>query len=147
MRASLLGILLLGLVGTGVELLLLGHTEDVWQWVPLVLIALCLLVLAWHIVAPGARSVRALQGTMLLFLASGVAGVLLHYRGNVEFEREMQPSLAGLKLFFGAMAGATPALAPGTMVQLALVGLASTYRHPALTSPRGAPRETELPGQ
>ena len=27
---------MIGVGGTGIELLLLGHTEDVWQWVPLV---------------------------------------------------------------------------------------------------------------
>jgi hypothetical protein len=40
--------------------------------------------------------------------------------------------LAGWELFKEAMTGATPALAPGAMVQLGLIGLAWSYRHPAL---------------
>ena len=44
-RLLLLIILALGLLGTGVELLLLGHTEDVWQWVPLILLAAGLIII------------------------------------------------------------------------------------------------------
>jgi hypothetical protein len=43
----------------------------------------------------------------------------------------MYPDLAGWKLFKDSMMGATPALAPGAMLQIGLVGLAWTFRHPA----------------
>ena len=69
---------------------------------------------------------------MAAFVIAGVAGVILHYRGNAEFELEMHPAVRGFDLFRDAMMGATPALAPGTMAQLGLLGLASTYRHPRL---------------
>ena len=55
---------------------------------------------------------RVFQTVMLLFLSSGVLGLYLHYRGNVEFELEMYPSLRGFGLFWEALKGATPALAP-----------------------------------
>jgi hypothetical protein len=61
-----------------------------------------------------------------------VIGVGLHYTGNAEFEVEMYPSLSGLALVGGALTGATPVLAPGSMTLLGLVGLAYTYRHPRL---------------
>ena len=131
-RRALLSILVLGLFGTAAELLLLEHFEDAWQWTPLVLIALALIILAWHAVSRSGPSVRALRGTMLLFVVSGGVGFLLHYRGNVEFELEREPALRGFGLFREAMGGATPALAPGTMVLLGLVGLVYAYRHPAL---------------
>ncbi|HJU64700.1 MAG TPA: hypothetical protein VJ596_03445 [Gemmatimonadaceae bacterium] len=133
LRAALLVILVIGLVGTGVELLLLEHTEDLWQWAPLILIALSLLILAWHAIRRGPKTIRALQIVMVLCVVSGLVGVLLHYQGNVEFELEMYPSLTGIELFRQAMSGATPALAPGTMLHLGLLGLAYTYRHPSLT--------------
>jgi hypothetical protein len=44
----LLGILVFGLVGTAVELLLLGHDESLTQLVPLVLIATGIAVITWH---------------------------------------------------------------------------------------------------
>jgi len=141
MRGILLTIFLLGVLGTGAELLLLEHTEDLWQWVPLLLIALSLAALILHAAIRRAASVRIFQATMVLFLLSGVAGLLLHYKGNVEFKSETNPSLAGLELFWEAMKGkAPPALAPGVMIQIGLLGLAYTYRHPAL---RASTEKTE----
>ena len=99
---------------------------------PLVLIACALVVLAWHAASRGRASLLTLRATMALFVIAGVAGLVLHYKGNVEFELEMYPSLSGWELFREAVTGATPALAPGTMIQLGLLGLAFTYRHPAL---------------
>lgn len=143
LRGVLLGVLVFALVGTGIELVLLEHTEDAWQLSPLVLIGLCLAVLGWHAVRRGPLSLRVFQLTMLLFLGSGVAGVLLHYRGNVEFEREMTPALTGTELFKRAMMGATPALAPGTMIWLGLLGLAYAFRHPTLTARTKRPRTND----
>jgi hypothetical protein len=137
-RRILLLALVLGNAGLGVELLLLEHFENVWQTVPLVLIGCALVVLAWHAVDRRAAPVRTLQLLMVLFLAAGGIGMALHYQGNVEFELEMYPSRSGFELFRESMMGATPALAPGTMIQLALVGLAYAYRHPRLTRHDGS---------
>jgi hypothetical protein len=122
------------LVGTIIELALLEHFEDAWQWTPIILLAAALLTLGWHALERGATSLNVLRGLMVVCAASGILGVLLHYRGNVEFELEMYPDLHGWKLFKEAMMGATPALAPGAMVQIGLVGLAWTFRHPAFKS-------------
>jgi hypothetical protein len=137
-RVILLVALTAGLLGTGAELLFLGHYEDWWQILPLALIALALGALAWHLVHRSAIPLRALQWLMALFAISGVAGVILHYLGNVEWERELSPGSEGLKLAWGALTGATPALAPGQMIQLALVGLAYAFRHPALGRAAGS---------
>jgi hypothetical protein len=120
----LLAIFVLGLVGVLAELVLLEHYEDPWQFVPLGLIVLGIgaaLVWSWR---PSLRSRRVFQGVLGLFALSGAAGVFLHYRGNVEFEVEMDPSIGALALFGEAMMGATPALAPGTMGLFAAIGLA-----------------------
>jgi len=128
----LLFVLVLGMAGTAAELVLLQHYEDPWQIAPIALIGLGLIVAAWHAVTSGAASVRALQALMTLFVFSGPIGVGLHYKANSEFELEMDATLAGLRLFRESLSGATPALAPGTMVQLGLIGLIYTYRHPRL---------------
>jgi hypothetical protein len=68
---------------------------------------------------------------MLALVAGGVAGLWLHYRANVEFEREISPSLTGPALFWKAIQGASPpSLAPAALIHLGLLGLAFTYRHP-----------------
>ncbi len=133
-RGFLMSIFIIGLFGAGGELLLLGHTEDFRQWIPLTLMSLSLIVLGWRATIDRRRlSLRIFQITMLLFVVSGFAGMLLHYRANVEFELEMYPSMQGLQLFWKAIKGkAPPTLAPGAMIQLGLLGLAYTYRHPAL---------------
>jgi hypothetical protein len=131
-RMALLAILAIGVAGTGIELLLLKHTEDWWQWAPIVMLAVALVVSVAVAVAPVAAWVRTLQLLMLLFVVTGIVGTWLHYAGNVEWELERMASLSGMELFRAAMMGATPALAPGTMVQLGLIGLLYTYRHPAL---------------
>ncbi len=136
-----MAILLMGLLGTGVELLLLEHTEGFWQWVPLFLIAIGVIVSCWAVLYPGRRNIRVLQGTMILFLLSGLVGFILHYQGNTEFELEMYPSLKGMELFWEAIQGATPTLAPGTMIQLGLLGLVYTHRHPQLGSSKGVPSD------
>jgi len=136
LRRFLLALLVFGMVGTVAELFLLGHTESVSQWIPIVLLGIGLLTAIALAARPGALTVRALQATMLAFVASGLAGLYLHYRGNAEFELEMRPALHGFELFRESLGGATPSLAPGTMVQFGLLGLALTFRHPALLRKR-----------
>ena len=74
-RLLLLIILALGLAGTGVELLLLGHTEDVWQWVPLVLLAAGLIIIGIWVRRRRRWSLRAFQATMLLCVVAGPVGM------------------------------------------------------------------------
>ena len=132
LRRGLLLVLLIGLAGMEVELLLLKHTDGVWQLVPIVLIAMALVVLAFYAIAKSAGSIRALRLVMALFVASGAVGAIQHFRGNVGYEHDSNPSLSGFELYKSAMMGSTPALAPGAMIQLGLIGLLFTYRHPSL---------------
>ena len=130
-RRVLLAILLIGLVGTTTELLLLKHDEDFAQFIPLVLIGIAFVAIAWHEVQRGTASLRLFQITMALFIAAGFLGMYLHYRANVEFQREVDPAIAGRALLVKAMTAKTPpALALGSMSQLGLIGLAYAYRYP-----------------
>ena len=132
MRPLILAVLFIGLFGMGAELLLLRHTGSVWELIPLVLIGLALVILTWHAITKHSASVRAVQGIMALFLMAGVAGIVLHYQSSMEFKLETNPSLTGWALFWAVMTAKTPpALAPGVMIQLGLLGLAYAYRHPA----------------
>jgi hypothetical protein len=136
-RKILLGALAAGLAGTLGELLLLGHFDSSSQWIPLVLLGLGMAIVAWHVASPRALTVRALQVTMALFVAAGALGVGLHYDGNVEFEREITPAIAGFELVRKALTGATPVMAPGAMTLLGVIGLAYAYRHPSMTTDEG----------
>ncbi|MGE0552772.1 MAG: hypothetical protein AB7R55_05025 [Gemmatimonadales bacterium] len=124
-RRALRAVLGLGLIGTGAELLLLGHSDDLAQWVPLVIVPLALLALLWRVASDGTGARVGFRWAMMAAVASGVVGLWLHYRGNAQFELEMDPDLGGWTLFAEAMTGATPALAPGAMTLLGLIGLVS----------------------
>jgi hypothetical protein len=61
----------------------------------------------------------------------------LHLQANTEFQLEMDPTLRGWALLKKSIVvKAPPALAPGVMMQLGLIGLAYTFRHPALAAPK-----------
>jgi hypothetical protein len=135
LRRVLLALVALGAGGLGLDLLLLEHFESAWQFTPLVLLGGVLAGTAALVRWPTARAVRLFRGLMGLCVAAGLLGLYLHYRGNVEFELERDPLRRGFALFWEAIRGATPALAPASLSQLGLLGLASTFRHPALDPP------------
>ncbi|HEX6910995.1 MAG TPA: hypothetical protein VF142_11405 [Longimicrobium sp.] len=132
LRRLLLGLMLLGMLGLMAELLLLEHFEDVWQWVPLVSLAIGFLLGLAVWLRPGPATLRAFRALSVAFVAAGALGMYLHFDGNVEFEVESDSGLRGLPLAWEALRGATPALAPGALAQLGLLGLVLAYRHPAL---------------
>lgn len=133
-RTLLLAVVSVGALGTLTDLLLLAHYEDAFQLIPTVLLVVCLLAIAGHAGRPSATTVRVLQGTMMLLLAAGTAGVAFHFNGAAEFQLEIDPSLSRSALFAKVIrVHSPPLLAPASLVQLALVGLIHTYQHPRLT--------------
>lgn len=141
LRRTLLGLVLLTTVGLLVELALLEHYDSVSQWIPLALLVVVVGATVAVATRRGPRTVRLFRGVMALCVATGGVGLYLHYRGNVEFEVERDGSLGGFRLFWEAIRGATPALAPGALSQLGLLGLAYTYRHPVLRASTTPSRE------
>jgi hypothetical protein len=132
-RRLLLFVFLVGSGGLFAELLLLNHVESATQFVPLVLTAVASLALAIAAVAPSNSAVWTSRAVMALMILSGALGMYLHVKANTEFQLDIDPTLSGAALFWKAIrAKAPPALAPGAMVQLGLIGLAYSYRHPAL---------------
>jgi hypothetical protein len=128
-RRLLIGLLCLGLCGTTLELWLIGHHEDFWQWIPLAVMAASTLSAGWVVATWSRVSTVVFRIMMTLLMISGVAGAVLHYRANMEFQLEMDPSLGGLALMAEILhAKAPPALAPGNMVLLAFVGLVAVWR-------------------
>lgn len=136
LRRFVLGLLFLGLGGMTVELLLLGHYESATQLVPFASIALALACLIWHVVSGTEGSVQALQVVMTVLVFVGVVGIVLHYRGNMAFQLDIDPTQSSWSLFSKVVrAKAPPALAPAAMSQLGLLGLAYAWRHPATRRP------------
>lgn len=139
LRQLVLALSLFGMLGMEVELFLLEHTESFSQWIPLVLLAGGLASGVLFALRPGSGSIRIFQVLMTLFVVAGLTGPYLHYAGSVEFALERDPALRGMRLVWKALGGATPALAPGALAQLGLIGLACTYRHPGVAHDSTSP--------
>ena len=142
-RRILLFLVLLGVLGLAVELLLLEHVESATQLIPFVALGLGLVAIVWQMLRPSRRSLRVFQGLMLAFVAVGLLGIALHLKGNIEFERETNPSARGFALLWGSLLGGVPLLAPAAMAQLGLLGLVFAYRHPVLRTVTASPQSQE----
>ena len=134
LRDLILAIMVIGMLGLIAELFLQEHTESWQQWIPLVALGLGLLATALIRLRPGPVSLVFFRAMMVTFIIAGLAGVYLHYAGNVEFAIERTPELKGLALIWKALRGATPALAPGALAQLGLLGLVYAYDNPLARS-------------
>jgi hypothetical protein len=128
LRVFILGVLALGLVGTVIELVLLGHYEEPLQFVPLVLIAAAIAALVWQVIRPSAASLLTLQIVMLMHVLAGFVGIVAHFYGSAEYQLELNPQMPMSELIDKVLrAKAPPLLAPGMMIQLGLLGLAYVY--------------------
>ena len=131
LRRWILGVMVLGLLGTITELVLLEHYEQPLQFVPLVLIAAAVAVLAFEVRRHDAASRRALQVVMGLFVLAGFVGFVAHFHGSAEFQLDLNPDMSTWELVEKVLhAKAPPLLAPGMMLQLGLLGLAYVFSDP-----------------
>ena len=114
--------LLVMMLGTTLELYLLGHYEDTLQLIPIAAIGLVLV----GMVLVYLRASRSVYTAFILVLCltglSGLYGMFLHLRANYEFEFEMAPTASNWHLITESLSGALPALAPASMIVLALLG-------------------------
>ena len=122
-RRLLLLVLVLAMAGTGAELLAIGHYESAVQRLPLFVIALAFSALVWRARSHSVAATRCFIVAMVAISLVGLAGLVFHYRGNLVFELEMHPTMHQLPLFWEAIRGATPVLAPAVMVYIGLSGL------------------------
>ena len=120
---QVLGVLFIASLGVFAELLLLGHYEDWRQWLPLVVVAVGALAAAAAAARPNRRTAKWMSTVAFVQIPVGLLGVYFHLADNFEFERERETAASGLELFRASLSGALPALAPGALVLLGLLGL------------------------
>jgi len=112
LRHGMLGLVVLGTTGLAVELVVLEHYTDWNQLIPVAVSGSGLLAAACVALAPNLLTLRVWQFTMLLYVGTGITGITMH--ADVVSDT-VDP----------------PLLAPGLFVQLGLLGLLYTFRHPA----------------
>lgn len=132
LRRFMLAIVAFAMTGTFFDLMMFRHYQDAWQMIPLGLFGLAAMTLIWLVVQTSTISVRAFQTAMLLLVAAGVAGVIFHMQAIAGFQGELDPSTGRWQLLWTVLhSKVPPTLAPAGLMQMGLLGLAATYRHPA----------------
>ena len=113
-------------IGLSIELYLLKHYEGILQFIPIICVSLGL-ILSLILFKFRNSSIQILfHISLILMVASGLAGIFLHLKANYEFEKEIRPSINGMDLFMESLSGALPSLAPGSLILLALIGYSYT---------------------
>jgi hypothetical protein len=121
-------VLMLGMAGLLAELALIAHYEDATQWIPLALLAAGLAVLVADRALARGWTQLLVQLAMVLVMGAGVLGVYFHFQGSREFQMEMDPQMRATTLVWHVLrAKSPPTLAPGSMVQLGILGLGYAY--------------------
>src|SRR4051812_25541440 len=110
LRLWILGVLLLGLLGTVTELMLLSHYEQPLQLVPVVLIALAIVSLLWQWLMRDMASLNVMLVVMALSVVAGFVGVLAHFEGSAEFQRDLDPSMGTWELLEKILRAKAPPL-------------------------------------
>jgi hypothetical protein len=110
--------------GMLLELYLLDHYEDRYQLIPLLVIAIALVMTVVLNFRASKRIQQLFKLVLVLISLSGIYGVFLHLQANFEFEQEIHPTASTLSLFSESISGAFPALAPLSLIVLALIGYA-----------------------
>lgn len=143
LRMGLLGLALLGIVGTGVELVFLRHWTSRLQLI--VWPTLLVLSVAWLLLArrPSPRVVRIVRMAAIAVVAIAALGMAIHVYSNLD----AGPLAKGYETRWATMSiieqlwvattggvGPAPVLAPGALAEIALALLLATIHHPALVS-------------
>ena len=121
-KQLIIAALLFMMVGTALELYLLGHYEDTLQLIPIICIGASIITLILLFFRRTKWTIGLYKLVLGLSALSGFYGTYLHLQANYEFEVEMKPTVKGWELFVESLSGALPALAPGSMIVLALIG-------------------------
>ncbi len=132
LRTFLLLLAIFMCIGTLVELSLINHLESVVQMIPFGLAIMGGAVALWVLVRPERLSLLVLRGVMVVVGLGSVFGIYEHVEHNLAFELEIRPNATAGDVFFEALGGASPLLAPGILGLAAVVALAATYYHPKL---------------
>jgi hypothetical protein len=109
-------------IGTLLELYLLNHYENILQLIPVFCIAIALINSIFIYFKRSKVTFNIFKVVLFLTSLSGLYGVFLHLQANYEFEQEVTPTANFWELFLESISGAFPALAPLSMVVLALIG-------------------------
>jgi hypothetical protein len=130
LRQGVLALAFLATLMVPLELLLIEHYEEPFMLIPFVLSGLALLAMSMVLIWPNKNVLRFFQVVMVLLIIGSLLGVFFHLSGNLEVVEEVHSDLRGLPMIWEVLSSAAPALAPGLLAQVGLMGLLYSYKHP-----------------
>lgn len=119
-------------IATLAELSLIEHTESLIQLLPFMLSGLGIGAVLVMLYAPIRRVIIGLRVVMTGILVGSLFGIYEHVTHNFAFEMEVNPGSTMGDVFWEALGGASPLLAPGMLAVAAVLAVVATYSHPAL---------------
>lgn len=139
LRLGLIGLALLGIAGTTIELVFLEHWDGVTQqivWPALLVLCLALLLIAWR---PSPAKVWTARALAVAVLAIAGLGIWFHVQENVNagaLDRDYGETWDSRStadqywLAITGQVGPAPTLAPGALAEISLALLLATVRIP-----------------
>jgi hypothetical protein len=143
LRQGLLGLAILGTLGTALELLLLRHFDGALQLIPWVALAVLGVAIVLVGGARGRRAIEVARVLAVIVLVSSVVGVAVHVNANYEAGpldfryTAIWPGMSDLERWFLAITdtvGPSPTLAPMASAFMSMALLIATLGHPALAA-------------
>ena len=139
LRLGLIGLALLGIIGTAIELVFLEHWDGLTQqivWPAMLVLCLALLLSVWQ---PTPAKVWTARALVLAVAAIAVVGIWFHVQENLDagpLDREYADTwdatstLEQYWLAVTGQVGPAPTLAPGALAEISLALLLATVRIP-----------------
>lgn len=122
--------------GTVLELVAVGHTDSLVQFIPFVLCLLGVIAAALVAISPAPIPMNAIRGFLVVMLAGSLFGIWEHLEGNYEFAHEIRPRADTAELLREALTGGNPLMAPGMLAFGAALVIAASYA--TVRAPRAA---------
>jgi hypothetical protein len=132
LRLLLLGLALFSFAGIALELWFEDHDKELLQLLPFGICALGFLVIVLVLLKPTTPAIWLMRLVMLASVGVSVLGLFEHIQANYGFEREIRPAASDATVFWQALHGSAPTLAPGSLAIIAVLAVSATMGHPAL---------------
>jgi hypothetical protein len=139
LRLGVLGLALLGIVGTTIELVFLHHWEGATQKIVWPAMIACVVALALIVWRPRPTTIWVARGLAVVVLAIAGLGILLHVHENLEagpLDRhyaDTWDTMGAADQWWAAITnevGPAPTLAPGALAEISFALLLATIRLP-----------------
>jgi hypothetical protein len=132
LRLLLLTLALLTCAGIALELWFADHDQELVQLLPFAVCGAGAVSVLTVMARPSPLTIWPMRAMMLASVGVSALGLWEHLEANYGFERDIRPTAPSTDVFWHALHGSAPTLAPGSLALIALLAIGATLGHPAL---------------